>query len=207
MPLQRIEKTSVLVVEGNDDERFFKALARHLKIEEQIQVVNLNGIGNLQVELKALQKVSGFDKVRTLGIALDADRDAARIFRRIQGALRAADFACPQAPLELAYEGSSPSVLVFILPGNTVDAGMLEDLCLRAVAQDPAMECVNRYFQCLQQRLDELPRNMSKAKVQVFLASRERVYLRVGEAADRGYWPWDDQVFDEAKQFLNLLAN
>jgi hypothetical protein len=50
---------------------------------------------------------------------------------------------------------------------------MLEDLCLESVSEDPAMLCVDEYFRCLEERLEMLPRNPSKARVRGFLASME----------------------------------
>jgi hypothetical protein len=84
---------------------------------------------------------------------------------------------------------------------------MLEDLCLRAVAQDPAMLCVKQYFKCLQQQGLSLPDNMSKAKVQVFLASRPKAGLRLGEAAQAGYWPWNENAFEQVRDFLQRIAS
>jgi hypothetical protein len=42
-----------------------------------------------------------------------------------------------------------------------------------SVVDDPAMDCVEEYFQCLGRRLDEMPQNVSKSKVRAFLTSRE----------------------------------
>jgi hypothetical protein len=92
-----------------------------------------------------------------------------------------------------------------ILPEENTP-GMLEDLCLRAVAQDPAMLCVEQYFQCLQQRGLSLPHNRSKAKVQAFLASRPEAGKRLGEAAQARYWPWDDKAFEQVRNFLQQIG-
>lgn len=50
-----------------------------------------------------------------------------------------------------------------------------------------------------------MPYNMAKAKVHTFLASRIEPDKRLGEAAQAGYWPFNDPVFDPLKNFiLNL---
>ncbi|MGC8878303.1 MAG: DUF3226 domain-containing protein [Anaerolineae bacterium] len=85
-------------------------------------------------------------------------------------------------------------------------SGMLEDLCLIAVAEHPAMSCVVQYFECLQQKGLTGPRNLSKAKTQVFLASGPEAGLRLGEAAQRGFWLWDAPAFDPLKHFLRQIA-
>lgn len=94
---------------------------------------------------------------------------------------------------------------IFILP-DAQTPGMLEDLCLRAVADDPVMPCVQEFFDCIQRRCDTSPGTMPKAKTHAFLASRERPGLRLGEAAMKGYWPWADPAFDEVRRFLRALG-
>jgi hypothetical protein len=97
--------------------------------------------------------------------------------------------------------GRGPQVTVMILPdGHT--RGMLEDVCLKTVEEDPAMLCVEEFFKCLQERNVSMPRNNSKARVQVFLGSRLEAGKRLGEAAKAGYWPWDHMALDQIKNFL-----
>ena len=79
---------------------------------------------------------------------------------------------------------------------------MLESICLRAVAADPAYACIEPYFACLDRAGVPRPANMEKAQLQVFLASRHRPGLRIGEAAAAGVWPWQSTVFDALRRFL-----
>jgi hypothetical protein len=51
--------------------------------------------------------------------------------------------------------------------------GMLEDICLEAVAEDPAMECVHEYMRCIEGIMPRLPTSEAKARVRSFLVSRE----------------------------------
>jgi hypothetical protein len=62
--------------------------------------------------------------------------------------------------------------MAMVLPGGD-RPGMLEDVCLQSVENDPAMGCVEEYFGCLKKRLSELRQNLSKARVRSFLVSRE----------------------------------
>jgi hypothetical protein len=100
--------------------------------------------------------------------------------------------------------GQNPQVAVMILPDHSTP-GMLEDLCLRAVSEDPAMHCVENYFDCLQVQGLQAPNARAKAHVQTFLASRDSPGLRLGEAAEAGYWPWGHEVFSPVKEFLSRL--
>jgi hypothetical protein len=92
------------------------------------------------------------------------------------------------------------------MPGMTVQGTMLEDLCLKTVEGDCAMDCVERFASCVA-GLPDPPRNMSKAKVQafkshVFLATQPETVDSVGLGAQKGYWNLDSPCLGELKQFL-----
>ena len=94
--------------------------------------------------------------------------------------------------------------MVLILPYE-LDQGMLEDVCLQSVVTDPAMECLNAYFDCLRGKDIVFPKNLSKARIHAFLSSREEPDLRLGEAAEKGYWPWEHHAFDCFRKLLTIL--
>jgi len=203
MPAPRpIAEPRQIVVEGSDAEAFFKALLRAMGLGG-MQVQNFGGKDELRGFLKALSKSSGFrGQVVSLGIIRDAETNPASAFQSVCDALRHVGLTAPHNPESL--EGSGPQVAVLILP-NATTAGMLETICLQAVADHPAMQCVHDYFDCVNRRLGLLPNNMPKARVQAFLASRPKPGLRLGEAAEAGYWDWDNPVFDHVKRFLRTL--
>ena len=92
---------------------------------------------------------------------------------------------------------------IFVVP-NGIDDGMLETLCLQSVSGLPEFSCVDGYFRCLQGH-GPLPTNMHKARAHAWLASRPKSDLRVGEAAQAGYWPWDSDAFGELWSFIRSL--
>lgn len=65
---------------------------------------------------------------------------------------------------------------------------------------------MEKYFQCLEERQIPLPQNMSKARVQVFLASKRKT-LRLGEAAQAEYWPFNDNAFAQVTNFLRQICS
>ena len=81
---------------------------------------------------------------------------------------------------------------------------MLEDLCLKTVADHPAMICVNEFETCFN-KLDEPPKNSSKAKALAFLAAQPDSPSTVGRGAQKNCWNLDSPALDELKQFLNHL--
>jgi hypothetical protein len=199
----KIEQPNVLVVEGREEELFFGALIKHLGLGN-IQTIPIGGKGQLPPKLKALAASPRFSEVISLGIVRDANADPDAAFQSVRDALQTVNLPAPDRPL--MFVDGRPRVGVLILP-ELGTPGMLEDLCLRAVAQDPAMLCVEQYFKCLQQEGLSLANNMSKAKVQVFLAARPKAGLRLGEAAQAGYWPWNENAFEQVRDFLQRIAS
>ena len=193
-----ILKENLLLVEGRDEELFFEALLRHMGINS-IQVLPIAGKDNLRPNLKMLVLSPRFSEVVSLGIVRDANSNPRGAFQSVCGALEIVNLSVPVFPLLPA--GQDPQVTVMILPdGDT--PGMLEDVCLKTVGEDPAMFCIEEFFKCLQERNVSMPRNNSKAKVQVFLGSRLEAGKRLGEAAQAGYWPWNHIAVEQIKNFL-----
>jgi hypothetical protein len=199
---RQIDKAKQLLVEGRSAEAFFNALLSNRAISD-IQVQNFGGNNELPGFLRALRLGPGFVRqVVSLGIIRDAETNAEAAFQSVCGALQWAHLAVPEQVMSPV--GMSPRVSVLILPDATTP-GMLETVCLQAVADDPVMECLNQYFSCMEQCLNVMPNNIPKARIQAFLASRHRPGLLPGEAASAGYWPWHSTAFDNIKRFLQLL--
>lgn len=197
-----IVQRKVIVVEGPDDRRFLGALSRHLGIEPGVQVIEAQGKDNLRQVLRALTLASGFAHVETLAVIRDADNDPRAAFQSLCNSLLQAGLIAPPR-LNLVVPGN-PAVGIFVWP-DCHSPGQLETLCLEAVSSEPAMDCVNSYLDCLQHTQESLPQPADKARLQVFLASRNRPGLRLGEAAEAGYFSWDQPVFEPIKHFLQSL--
>jgi len=201
-----IEKSHLLLVEGNDDRRFFGALADDLGVHDDLQVICANGKTNIRSRLRAIQNTRrspGELKVQSLGIVRDADTNPNTAFQSVCDALSAVGFPRPVQPNLPA--GTNPKTAVMILP-HIDSCGALEDLCLEVVSDEDALACVNEYFSCLGARGVPATRYLSKARVHVFLSSKEKPDKRLGEAAEAGYWPWHSPVFDEARRFVSELV-
>lgn len=195
----------VILVEGKDDECFFRAISKHIGIDN-IQIISINGIKQLRSMLRTLHLTPGFTEVVTLGIIRDADADPKRAIQSIQDALRDSNFVVPSNPLE--KEPGNPSLVFSVMPNNT-SPGMLEDLCLSSVCEQPEMFCVDNYFQCLEYKglKYHIGNHFSKAKLSVYLASKVDPTKRFSEASFAGYWEFDKEVFEEVKEFVKLVAS
>lgn len=189
-----------LLVEGEDARHFFLALIRHLNLGE-IQIQNFGGIKQIHGFLKGFMNLPGFSKVVSIGVVRDAEKDPESAFQSVRTALRNAGLPSPKK--QEMFEGQ-PRTGVWILP-NAFSSGMLETLCLESVQEDPAMVCVDQFFECLKSHKISEPENMDKAKAHAFLSSRKKPNLLVGQAAEKGYWNWNDSSFERAKTLLSTL--
>lgn len=202
MELEPITESKLVVVEGDDDKNLLVALIEELGLTG-IQIIQVGGKGEMQDKIKAIRKTTGFEnKVTSLGVVRDADEDAESTFRSVCDALRKAGLSVPSEPLKVA--SGIPRVIVLIWPCDRKE-GTLEDVCLQSVAELSEIECVRQYFECLQKQSIVLPDNLSKAKVQAFLASRPESCPHLGVGALKGYWQFESKAFDGVKNFLAQL--
>jgi hypothetical protein len=203
MPVPReITEPKQLVVEGGDAKVFFGVLLDHMGLTG-VQVQDFGGKDELGGFLKVLRIAPNFERmVISVGIVRDAETNAAAAFQSVCGALSGAGLPVPAQPL--MPMGHGPQINVLILP-DAATPGMLETVLLRAVSNDPVMECIDQYLRCVEQQTGSLPGNMPKAQVQAFLASRPRPGLPMGHAARAGYLCLDSPAYDGVKQFLQAL--
>ena len=192
----------MLLVEGDSDRRFFEALLGTLSTARIVQVESFGGKYGLKGFLRLLQNSPDYSTVESLGITRDADESSGTAFQSVRDVLTSAGLNAPTEP-NMQTRGK-PRVSVFILP-DCKNRGMLETLCLSAVAEDAAMACVDAYFKCLEDIAKLPPKSPDKARAHAFLASRSKPELRVGEAAQAGHWQLDSPVFDPLKNFLLAL--
>jgi hypothetical protein len=198
-PEPPIALSKVLVAEGMDCVYFIEAFLKDLHLSEGIEVRDFGAREDLHSALPALVRMSGFEKVESLGIVLDAETQGVdATFESVLGSLNRSGLPRPDAPATRS-EGS-PTVSVFILPDCT-RKGMLETLCRQAAAADRLGHCVDEYLQCVEQVRDR-PRNMDKAWVHTFLSAQGEPGLLLGQAASRGYFPRNSPVFNDLRRFL-----
>ena len=212
----RIEKPRLLLVEGNDDNQFFRRLIERRRGVNEIQQTGLQidrfaeaaKLSSFLANVIAPAIERSMLPVRSIGIVRDADTCYGSALQSVQGALRHANLPVPNAPLENAHgalgNGADISVVAYIMPDNN-SPGDLESLCLEAVRGVPAMPCVSRYFDCLQS-IGHVPRQESKARLRAFLASHpDDPTLLTGNALAAGVIPWNSPAFDDVHKFLDLL--
>ena len=204
LPSLEVEHSKQIIVEGNDEIRIFQSLISYLNVSN-IQIRHYGGVDNLRSFLRTFRTSPGFRDIRSLAIVADADSDRERRERRIRSALSDMSLPTPDSPLEIASD-SQLKIAYLVIPHGR-ENGMIEDVCLDSISDDPAMDCIERYFECIGESVTSGPREVwsSKARLHAFLASRDRPDLRIGEAADAGVWNFDHESFLPLKDLLKSL--
>lgn len=188
--------------EGGDDLAVIKGVAGSIGIQD-LQVEEFRGRNNLRNFLRLAKTRPEFTQcnVEAVGIIRDADDDGSAALQSVRDALAGNGFPAPAENGGFADGGIRTGVLIV---GPNGGKGMVEDLCLNSVADRPEFPCVGEYFACISQKSGRHDFT-SKAKVRVWMASHTDDDLRVGLAAEKGYWPWDSAVFEPMKKFLRQL--
>lgn len=206
-PPRRIEEPKQLLVEGKDQENFFKAFIQQFAFQS-IQIQDFGGIDELRSFLQAFTKSPGFTTVSSIGIIRDAERSAAfSAFRSVRDSLRNVDLPVPSAVGKRTRDHThpgQPAVTVLILPDGT-NPGMLETLLCESFANDPVNDCIDDFFKCADALPDTSSARRDKARAHVYLATKSHPEVSVGVAAQKDYWCLDHEVFSDVRSFLKGL--
>lgn len=192
MAQSSINQPRLLLVEGNDDMRFFEVMIEHCD-RDDIQVLKFDGISKLRGYLSTLVVTPGWDRVVSLGIVRDADNDAESAKASVRGAVENA---------RLQMDGSAaPRVSLLVLPDGG-HPGMLETLLCGSFADSRLNDCIDEFFACCAERAGVSVRRMEKARAHAYLATREDPHVSVGVAAQKGYWDLDHPAFEQLRGFI-----
>jgi hypothetical protein len=194
-------KTRFLAVEGIDEKNFLEKLLEYIGILDMVDIRPAGGKNQFNNLMPGFAITRGFRSLEKIAVIRDADENAGDAFKSVTGVLKKIGLQSPERPGEFSH--GSPSVGVFIMPDN-LSNGMLEDLCLESVKDHEAMECVDNFIACTQ-TLKEKPNNISKAKVQVFLAAKPRIVNSIGLAAQNRYWNFNSEKLQPLINFLKQL--
>ena len=202
----RLLRSKQVLVEGKEEVMVFRSLATYLDLGE-LEFRDYGGIGKLRTFLRAFTARGDFYDVRSLAIVADADFVSGSSADRVRGALGFVGLPVPRTPLTLAGAPERDLNVSFLVLPHWSNQGMLESVCLESVKSDPVMECVELFIGCVGNKRQDWPRREieAKAKVHAFLASQDPPDLRLGEAASKGLWNFDDAAFDPLKELLISL--
>jgi len=200
----------VVAVEGADEWHVVSALADRLDLGETLQPWELGGNKKLPTKLQALAVLGSFrQNARAVGLVIDAeDRKFTDAWASVCGAMKRA-FGVEDMPppgTVGVLDGRLARIGAFILPDNG-SKGMLEDLCLApaAVREHPAAECVSGFVECLE-KVGVARSDWPKRRMHAYLAAQKDPDKLLGQAAQAGYFDFDDDCWAPLKHFLRDLA-
>lgn len=199
--LKKIHCHKVLIVEGKDECVFFEVLLDYLGIEG-VEIHDAGGKTNYEDRIPALMSTRGFDEVEIIGVVRDADDNVDGAFNAIKNLMIHLGFSPPDT--NYTFKNGNPNIGIYILPGNSKN-GMLEDLCLSTVNGHPVMGHVDDFIDMAASLPACSPKNHSKTKTQVFLASMPKIACSVGLGAKMKYWDFDSDELKELKTFLENM--
>lgn len=221
--------TRLLLVEGYDDEIFFRNFVDHLAtssdtrlLESEFAIIQYGGRTQLTLRLRELKKADNFEYITQIGIVRDSDFNTDAL-RSVQDRIRTVNregppiVDIPDHPLISTI--GDPRVSVLIVPSAERE-GMLDDLVMDALTVDPIANCVHNYFDCLEEtQIAIVPEKRSKAQIRVFLIGKNVGFgTDVGGITDRLFlsnayethvWRqenlWESPKLADAKAFLLQL--
>lgn len=220
-------KSCLLLVEGKDDEAFFSEIISRLNHPQasQLHIMQYGGKDQLSARLREFTRDPKFKDVLRLGIVRDKDFNT-NAFNSVLSHIRRANrrnprkLSSPKNPRQLS--DGFPRVGVLLLPYDD-EEGMLENLVLAMVAQDPIMSCVEDHIHCLRDTGIDIEKNrdrLPKTKVRTFVSGKNverknsskkeatRVSLSYVFAAR--WWKeeyWHHDCLKQTKAFLTQLLD
>lgn len=190
-----------LLVEGKDQENFFKALIGHLSLEN-IQIQDFGGTKELRNFLLGFVKQPDFRTVQSIGIVRDAEKSPAGAFQSVQSSLAKVELPVPQN-VGVRTNGS-PAVTVLIFPDEN-RPGMLETLICETFANTPLDHCISDFLTCVEDLPEVSVRNPDKARAHAFLATKPEPHCSIGVAALKKYLDLNHNVFCGVRDFLRKI--
>lgn len=237
--------TRLLLVEGPDDKQFFKRLIKHMQSKREtpfdlscFKIRKYRGKKKLGAFLFELLQQTNFDSVDRIWIARDVDYNEQESERERGAPFRTFDSV--NTAIQNSFSESSkgiqppklndfmtptetnPSLSLLVFPNSAhTSEGALETLLLKALADDPVMCCVDKYFECVKQEHPEsavAANREDKNRLGVFLSGKLilRDMARSKDATrelprymyNMKWWNdsvFSDPVFDDAIAFLEQL--
>lgn len=185
-----------LVVEGTDDEFFFKNLLGKLDLGRLDKFPQLKSVNNLQPFLRETLEVSDLD---ALGIVVDADSSSAKRWKTIASVLKEFDYEhVPDTIPKAGFVTERPPNLkrvvpkrvgAWIMPDNEL-TGTLESLLREMVdnTSRPLMEHATSVVDSIPQGLVRFPRErVPKAVIHTYLAWQKEPGKPIGQAVMANY--------------------
>jgi hypothetical protein len=195
-----------LILAEGVDAKLFLIWALEAYELHNAQVESFDGISKLNLELKAWQLVDGFDNIKKIIIARDAETDSEAALKSVKSSLKRNKFPVPDKAFQYSTRHDM-SIAILLFPGLEMDVpiekGTLEDLCLRTVKQSSLiiLQEAERFVFNMNE-IEPITRQ-HKAKLHTYLSVNEKfIGMKIGEAAKSGAWDWNSEPMIPFKKIL-----
>jgi hypothetical protein len=182
-------KSSILLVEGPDDQHVVWTLLRHHKVAENFEVRDKGGIDQLLETVPVQLKGS---ELRRLGIMVDADENLAGRWQSLTVLLGKAGYpelpGVPEGAGTIVEHEGKPKIGIWLMPDNRT-SGMIEDFIQFLVpAGDPLIDHARRCVKGIGDSHRRFrPSYLSKAEIHTWLAWQDHPGTPMGQAITRKY--------------------
>ena len=213
MPIERkrIKKPFLLLCEGRDAEGFLinylnsNELAQDPRFSNEIQVLDFGGNEDLSNFLMSLKNMDKFDRVKSLAVVRDAEKDYEKACQEVRRSFEKCGFASSERSDTWIRDSSGLKVGFVLFPLNN-SAGTLEDLCLRILSENnnkDILSTIESFLDVMESSYGRSYRRKHKNKLHTYLSySDEYVTMPLGTASSAGAFDWDSDELASLKCFL-----
>lgn len=197
-----------LLLEGNDDQHVIWALCGKYNIVESFDVIDCEGISNLNEQIPIRFKQSD---IRTVGIIIDADTDLKNRWDSLKSILETQGFIVPEViPLDgLIIHNNNLTMGVWIMPNNNLN-GMLEDFISFLIPKEdqllPIVKSTLNYIEAKKLNSYSLI-HKSKAVIHTWLSWQADPGTPMGLGITKRYLNTDEETCLKLTNWINKLFN
>ncbi|MCR5430925.1 MAG: hypothetical protein K6E95_00030 [Lachnospiraceae bacterium] len=209
---KRILKQYLLLCEGKDAENFLikylesEALRFDPRFGNEIQVMDFGGNEELVNYLMNLKNMSGFDKVVSLAVVRDAEKDFLQACKSVVHSLEKSGFLAPKHSGEWIEDEAGMKVGFVLFPLKENTPGTLEDLCLQILSEkngDDILATIDGFLNTMQSAYGRTYPRLHKNRLNTYLASNDNfVTMPLGLASKAGAFDWGSKELEPLKEFL-----
>ncbi|MFP3042108.1 hypothetical protein LQZ19_09860 [Treponema primitia] len=201
----KIQREKLLLAEGEDAKYFFWYLLSALGIEN-IDVHDYRGIKDLTKYIDTLQKLDNYNTVKTILVARDAEKSAISAVQSVNTSLKANGIITTEIkPFEIAAQTIKTGIMIF--PGidengGVIEAGTLENLCLKIFKEQTIVEQTEGYISDYQKKENRF-KHPHKNKLHAALSFSDIfVGMKIGETTKAGGFDFESVYL---RPFLDVL--
>ncbi len=198
-----IASPHLILVEGDDEFRFMRVLARKRALPDA-QYFSYKGKDKLPQFLRLLTKLPNFEAVEAIGVVRDADSDRKGSFDSVVSSLKNVGLRVSGA--ELVRSDGKPATTILLLPGSGM-TGALEESLLESVAGDNRLPAIDFCMSEVERLQSAILTEKSKAKVRTYMAVQNPSYDLISVSANAEVWPTNHSAFDCLEQLVRITVN